>query len=196
MTSIEVIDVRKGVSEDHVMPRLGCSVEVIFNQEASMGSFKDKFMSHVREKELQAKQKEDAAIQEEKVKLAFENNFTFEAERVARPIFEEFVEAAKEFGYPAECGSNRDSYKNEYFDVRFIPVQGAALGANKSNEAVFVLKCDGSTQKVAHIMYYDQRPEKNGKKEQHYGLPSIKEDVIRRELEEFFDLAVRARDTN
>lgn len=165
-----------------------------------MNYFKDKFKQHIQKEELQAKEKElqakrnaDAAIQAEKEKLAFENNFTFEVARVARPIFEEFVEAAKESGFPAEFNSGTDGKGHQFIDVRFVAIQGATLNANKSDESVFVLRCKNSTLKVAHVMYYDQRPGKNGKNEFEYGLPSINENVIRRELDEFLTLSLKSR---
>lgn len=124
----------------------------------------------------------------------FKQEFNDKVAQIARPIFEQFAQDARAHGFPAEVRDDPEGSGNPTLSVRVVPVKGASLPTpNKSEEAVYSLRGIVKDQKVEHVSYYDQRPGNNGVKRGSFGIPSINQAVLERELEEFLIAALNAR---
>ena len=157
-----------------------------------MSSFKEKFAEHIAAEEEKIASKKSADSEAIRKQQEFEDEFRTLARKIARPIFAEFVNAAVESGFSASYEDKDDGFGDQYLAVRFIPKKDVQFGADKRNESVFSLTCRGKTQKVVHTMYFDQRKGDGGKKAMEFGIQSISEQGIRRQLEEFMSLSLKS----
>lgn len=119
--------------------------------------------------------------------------FKIQVQSVAKPIFEKFVADAIAHGFPATIEDREDGKANPFYSLTLIPVVGAKFGVNASEECGYVIKGIVIDQKVEHASYFDQRPGKNGIKKGSFGIQSINQSVLERELGEFLSAALKAR---
>lgn len=119
--------------------------------------------------------------------------FKSHVQSVAKPIFEEFAADAIAHGFPASVEDGEDGKANPFYSVRLIPEVGAKFGVNRSAECAYVIKGIVAEQKVEHASYFDQRPNKNGIKKGTFGIQSVNQSVLERELGEFLSSALKVR---
>lgn len=159
-----------------------------------MSVFNKVITAHDAAVAAQQEARDDAIAAKASAEELFKQEFEDRASQIARPIFEQFAQDARSHGFPAEVAQKPEGNGNPTISVRIVPVRGASLPTtNKSDEAVFCLRGIVKDQKVEHVSYYDQRPDKNGVKRGSFGIPSINQAVIERDLEEFLTAALKAR---
>jgi len=158
-----------------------------------MSIFKKVVEAHAQAKTQAEHTAASAALARTEAEDAFAKEFAKRVDEIAKPIFEKFATDAQEHGFPAEVARARDGKANPMYSIKLIPSKGAAFGANASEEVAYVLKGTVSDQKVEHASYFDQRPGRNGIKKAAFGVGSINESVLERELGEFLSAALKAR---
>lgn len=127
------------------------------------------------------------------VETDFLAKFHAQIETIAKPIFEKFIADAVAHEFPATTECREDGNSNPFYSLSLIPVVGAKFGVNTSERCIFQIKGNIADQKVEHISFYDQRPNKNGFKQVVLGIASINKEVLERELGEFLNSTLNAR---
>jgi len=157
----------------------------------------DSVMKEHEENTLREREEETKKIEDEiRKEGSFIIRFTEATENIARPILDKFASDSIDYGYAAEVEVGLDGRGNKLVSLRIIPEAGPIIGNTPDNECVYLLKCLAKEQKVEHCSYYEQRRgKKPGSKKSKYGIQSINEDVIKRELKEFFKAVLAARKT-
>jgi len=135
-----------------------------------------------------------AATESAAAEKAFLASFEDAINRIARPLFEEFVQEVGASNYAAHVLADQDAYGNPTFKVSFLPVAHTPFPPNSLQGASFVLKGVVSDQKVEHAMYLGQRSGRQGDTKRSYGLASINRDVLSRELAELLTTALDAQE--
>lgn len=158
-----------------------------------MSVFKKVIEAHANAKSEAEHAAAAAAAARSAAEAEFVAEFKSHVQSVAKPIFEEFAADAIGHKFPASIEEGEDGKANPYYSVRLIPEVGANFGINTSAECVYVIKGIVAEQKVEHASYFDQRPNKKGIKKGTFGVQSINQSVLERELEEFLSSALKAR---
>ena len=157
-----------------------------------MSVFKKVFDAHISATTKAQDNANAKAVEKSAAEANFATEFRFKVASIARPVFDEFVSDAIAHGFAATAAME-DKRDNPQLSVTLILKKGAVLGANASEECVFVVRGNVGAGKVEFNSYYDQRAGMDGIKRQSFGLASINKDVLNRELEDFLSSALRAQ---
>ncbi|MES2973285.1 MAG: hypothetical protein V4757_06735 [Pseudomonadota bacterium] len=146
--------------------------------------------------EILQKQEADKKVREEaQVKrVKFQMEWQEAIDKVALPLFNEFVADAKAEGYHAAVEQITAGNNDPAILIRLMPEKGVPLPPTATNqESVFQLLAKVQEGKVVFGSYPDQRAGASKTTKHEFGVPAINREVLSRNFEEFLDIAIRAR---
>lgn len=135
-----------------------------------------------------------------RARFAFITSFREAVTTIARPIFLEFVADATARGFTARVEENLDDPVRPSIVLHVNPRSGRSGGEAATESCNFELAALVAIAEVEHITHYDLRANDrghrinpDGSKRGAFGVSSLQQDIIEREVEEFWKLSLASR---
>jgi hypothetical protein len=143
-----------------------------------MSSFKKLIQDHAAAKAATLEAQKTKDLEAIEVQRRFSQEFSSLVASVAKPKFLQFATDLRESGFQAQVEEQPDDEGRQGIQVRFTCDPVSVLNAS-TRECMYRLSCDHVARKVWHSVRIGRDAEPSA---QTYGLQSINENVLDREL--------------
>lgn len=160
-----------------------------------MSMFDRALENHNAEIERKKQERDKAALEKKNKEQLFNEYFYEKTRAIAKPIFEEFVADARRNNFSAYLKEDEDRQGAPNITVRVNMVVGATTTPNSRDieDIYYTIRGISHMGAVEHTYCYNQRRGASGMRAETHAVSSINEELIRRNLQELWESALKAR---